>query len=197
GAGRRGSGGGGSALPAGRRPRSHRPNHMGPRRRDCRCDSGSRVVEHWAVAHPDCRGRRGGARPLVPTLARRRDRGLPGSGDGAVRDGGARRRGCARMRLELCRHAAARDSHGAALLAAALAESSLAAVYTSPLARAVDTARAVAAPHGLSPVTCEDLREIELGEVEGLQFDDYPSELQTALLNAPGEVCFPGGESYE
>src|SRR5262249_16165512 len=67
----------------------------------------------------------------------------------------------------------------------------------SPLARAVDTARAVAAPHGLSPVTCEDLREIELGEVEGLQFDDYPSELQTALLNAPGEVRFPGGESYE
>jgi broad specificity phosphatase PhoE len=99
------------------------------------------------------------------------------------------------MRLVLCRHAAAGD--GAGLLAAALAELDVAAVYTSPLERALETARAVAAPHRLSPVVREDLREIELGDVDGIQFDDYPPELQHALLNAPGTVQFPGGESYE
>src|SRR5262245_17638050 len=100
------------------------------------------------------------------------------------------------MRLVLCRHAAAGDSDGVALLAAAVAELGVAVVYTSPLARAVETARAVAEPHGLSPVVRDDLREIERGQVEGLQFEQYPTELQEALLNAPSTVRFPGGESY-
>ena len=100
------------------------------------------------------------------------------------------------MRLVLCRHAAAGDASGAADLAAALAELDVTAVYTSPLTRAVETARAVAAPHGVSPVVRDDLREIELGEVDGLQFEDYPPELQEALLRAPATVRFPGGESY-
>jgi broad specificity phosphatase PhoE len=101
------------------------------------------------------------------------------------------------MRLVLCRHAAAGDTDGAARLAAVLAKLDVAAVYTSPLGRAVETARAVAAPHGLSPAVQEDLREIELGDVEGLQFEDFPSELQEALLDAPATVHFPGGESYQ
>ena len=101
------------------------------------------------------------------------------------------------MRLVLCRHAAAGDADGAARLATALAELEVAAVFTSPLERAVVTARAVAARHGLSPVVREGLREIELGEADGLQFEDYPSDLQQALLQAPATVRFPGGESYE
>lgn len=101
------------------------------------------------------------------------------------------------MRLVLCRHAAAGDGRRARRLAAALAEVSLAAVYTSPLERAAVTAEAVAARHGLAPVILDDLREIELGEVDGLQFDEYPPELQAALLDTPGAVRFPGGESYE
>lgn len=101
------------------------------------------------------------------------------------------------MRLVLCRHAAAGDARGAAELAATLADADVGAVYTSPLARAIETARAVAARHGLSPVVRNGLREIELGEVDGLQFEDYPAELQQALLRAPATVCFPGGESYE
>jgi broad specificity phosphatase PhoE len=101
------------------------------------------------------------------------------------------------MRLVLCRHAAAGDARGAAELAAALDELDVAAVYTSSLLRAVETARAVAVPRGLVPVIREDLREIELGEVDGLQFEEYPPGLQEALLNTPATVRFPGGESYE
>ena len=98
------------------------------------------------------------------------------------------------MRLVLCRHG---DAGGSPELAAALADLELDAVYSSPLARAVETAQGVAAPHRLSPVIVDDLREIELGEVDGLQFEDYPADLQQALLNAPATVRFPGGESYE
>jgi broad specificity phosphatase PhoE len=101
------------------------------------------------------------------------------------------------MRLVLCRHAAAGDTDGAAGLAATLAQLELAAVYTSPLERAAKTARVVAARHGLDPVVREGLREIELGDVDGLQFEDYPAELRAALLEAPATVRFPGGESYE
>lgn len=101
------------------------------------------------------------------------------------------------MRLLLCRHAAAGDGVQARRLAAALADVNLVAVYTSPLERAAVTAEAVAARHGLAPLILDDLREIELGEVDGLQFDEYPPELQAAFLNAPGTVHFPGGESYE
>jgi broad specificity phosphatase PhoE len=71
------------------------------------------------------------------------------------------------------------------------------AVYTSPLARAVETAHAVAAVHGLKPIVGVDLREIELGEVDGLQFEEYPHQLQQELLQSPATVRFPGGESYE
>jgi broad specificity phosphatase PhoE len=101
------------------------------------------------------------------------------------------------MRLVLCRHAAAGDTRQAAELADALADVELAAAYTSPLARAAETAQAVAARHGLTPSVVDGLREIDLGEVDGLQFEDYPPELRFALLHTPGTVRFPGGESYE
>jgi alpha-ribazole phosphatase len=101
------------------------------------------------------------------------------------------------MRLVLCRHAAAGHVEGVDRLAARLAELDVNAVYTSPVPRAAETARAVAAQHGLEPLFRDELREIELGEVDGLQFEDYPPALQSALLNAPATVRFPGGESYE
>jgi broad specificity phosphatase PhoE len=101
------------------------------------------------------------------------------------------------MRLVLCRHAAAGDARQADTLANALASLDVAAVYTSPLRRALDTAQAVAARHGLAPVAQHDLREIDLGELDGVQFEAYPAELQAALLASPGSVQFPGGESYE
>ena len=99
-------------------------------------------------------------------------------------------------RLILCRHAAVGSTAETQDLAVALAGIPLAAVYTSPVERAVETARAVGAAHGLVPIEIADLREIEFGDVEGLEFDRYPPQLQTELLNDPLSVRFPGGETF-
>ena len=99
-------------------------------------------------------------------------------------------------RLILCRHAEAGNAAQAEELAEALIDCPLAAIYASPLARAVETARAVAAKHGLTPVEVADLREIDFGDVDGLGFDEYPSDLQAELLRDPTSVHFPGGEGY-
>jgi len=99
--------------------------------------------------------------------------------------------------LVLCRHADPAEPGQARLLAQTLGPLELAAVYTSPLGRAVHTATAVARQHGLEPVEIEDLREIDFGEVDGRDFDEFPTELQQALLHAPTRARFPGGESYE
>jgi broad specificity phosphatase PhoE len=97
------------------------------------------------------------------------------------------------VRLVLCRHAQAGNAGQASRLADALAGLELAAVYTSPLPRALDSALRIWA----EPVVVDDLREIELGDVAGLQFEQYPEDLQGRLLSSPGSVAFPGGESYE
>ena len=100
-------------------------------------------------------------------------------------------------RLVLCRHAATGNAAEAHDLAVALAGIPFAAVYTSPLARAVETAKTVAAAHGLVPIEVADLREIEFGDVEGIEFERYPPQLQTELLNEPLSVRFPGGETFD
>ena len=100
-------------------------------------------------------------------------------------------------RLVLCRHAQPGDRNGAESLAAALAPLAVSAVYTSTLSRALDTARIVAATHALEPVELVDLREIDLGEVDGLAFDDFPAELRRGLLERPLAIRFPGGETYD
>jgi probable phosphoglycerate mutase len=58
--------------------------------------------------------------------------------------------------------------HQASLLAARLADDHVVAVYASPLQRTLETARVLAAPHRLSPLTREGLREIDHGRWEGL-----------------------------
>ena len=99
--------------------------------------------------------------------------------------------------LLLCRHAEAGRVDQVGALARALSAIPLAAVYTSPLERAIETARAVAVEHGLAPVEIGDLREIDFGEVDGLTFDGLPAELQAGLLTDPTSVRFPGGETYD
>jgi alpha-ribazole phosphatase/probable phosphoglycerate mutase len=82
-------------------------------------------------------------------------------------------------------------------LAAALADVSLAAVYASPLSRALDTARPIAAAQGLEPVVLEALTELDFGEVEGLRYDEIEAErpeLFRAWMDEPARVRFPGGE---
>jgi 2,3-bisphosphoglycerate-dependent phosphoglycerate mutase len=53
-------------------------------------------------------------------------------------------------------------------LATALSDEPLAAVYSSPLRRAFETARIVAAPHDLEPVPVTALREVNVGSWQGM-----------------------------
>jgi broad specificity phosphatase PhoE len=56
----------------------------------------------------------------------------------------------------------------AAALAAELSGVELAALYSSPLRRALETAEIIGAPHGVEPVAVETLREIDVGSWQGL-----------------------------
>ena len=99
-------------------------------------------------------------------------------------------------RLVLCRHADPGRPGAPAELARALRPVPLVALYTSPLERALATARAIADGRGLIPAVVDDLREIDLGAVDGLAFEAYPGELREALLRKPASAVFPGGESF-
>jgi broad specificity phosphatase PhoE len=81
----------------------------------------------------------------------------------------------------------------------ALRRTDLAAVYTSPMLRAVETAARVAFPHGQEPVVVEGLIEADLGRWEGLTWDQAraadPEHHETFLAH-PGIVPYPGGESF-
>jgi alpha-ribazole phosphatase len=84
-------------------------------------------------------------------------------------------------------------------LAAALADVPLVAVYSSPLARAVDTAAPLAAARGLEVVRDDRLRELDFGEVEGLSYEEISAthpELFRAWMESPTSVRFPGGEGF-
>jgi broad specificity phosphatase PhoE len=84
-------------------------------------------------------------------------------------------------------------------LAKAFAPLDLAAVYASPLRRALETAAPIAALHGLSPCIHEGLREIDFGELEGQPYEDLERgrpELFRAWMEDPTGVSFPGGESF-
>jgi broad specificity phosphatase PhoE len=99
--------------------------------------------------------------------------------------------------LDVPLSAAARER--AERLAGGLAGVPLAAVYTSPLRRAVETAVSIASRHGVVPRPHEGLRELHFGELEGERFDDLRQrepELFDAWMSDPTGVVFPGGESF-
>ncbi len=83
-------------------------------------------------------------------------------------------------------------------LAERLAESRIAAVYCSPLDRALETARIVAKPHGLTPISADGLREISHGHWEGLTRQEvearFPEEY-AAWESDPFTLAPEGGES--
>lgn len=84
-------------------------------------------------------------------------------------------------------------------LAVMLRRMPIAAVYTSPSRRALDTARLLADPHDLTPGTLDDLRELDFGICEGRTYDEIAAEqpdLFRTWMLTPSEVRFPGGESY-
>lgn len=81
-------------------------------------------------------------------------------------------------------------------LAAALAGESMAAVYSSPLARAWDTARALAGRHGLAPVVDEAFNNIDLGAWQGKdksRIERDEPDLWRLWITDPERLALPGG----
>jgi alpha-ribazole phosphatase/probable phosphoglycerate mutase len=85
----------------------------------------------------------------------------------------------------------------AGALAGRLSPHSISAVYCSDLSRAVETARQVAAPHGLEVIPVPDLREMNFGEWEGLTFREITErygDMAMQWWSAPLSMKVPGGE---
>ena len=71
--------------------------------------------------------------------------------------------------------------------------------YTSPLARAAETAAILGAPHGLNPVAVDELTECDVGRWEGLDWQTIRSadgEDFRRFHADPAEFGYPGGESF-
>lgn len=86
----------------------------------------------------------------------------------------------------------------AARLAERLADDSVAAVYCSPLTRAMQTANILAAPHNLSPILRDGLREIDHGHWDGMQRADVESQFPdeyAAWEEDPFTFAPQGGEA--
>lgn len=78
-----------------------------------------------------------------------------------------------------------------------LAATRIDAVWSSPLARARDTAAIIAAPHRLAVQESEAFREMGFGDWEGLTRDEvrerYP-DAHRAWAETPHEAAWPGAE---
>jgi broad specificity phosphatase PhoE len=120
------------------------------------------------------------------------------------------------MRVTFVRHGASEWTGGAKLcgitdvplselgkqqaqrVAERLAERPFAALWSSPLLRARDTAAAIGPRIGHAVVTDPRLGELDLGRFEGLPFADLPKgpgSFRDRWQQKPGTVRFPGGES--
>jgi broad specificity phosphatase PhoE len=121
------------------------------------------------------------------------------------------------LRLYLVRHAApdewaagrccgrtdvplsAEGRRSADRLAAAFADLPVAAVYSSPLRRALATAGPIAAASDREVTLRDGLAEIDFGTFEGRTLDELARaepDLYARWMAAPTAVRFPGGESY-
>lgn len=72
------------------------------------------------------------------------------------------------------------------------------AIFSSPLKRAVDTAKAIDGHHGLTVKTVQGLKEIHVGEMEGMRISALNTNFTQFLLDwqTKGEaVNFKGGEN--
>jgi broad specificity phosphatase PhoE len=86
------------------------------------------------------------------------------------------------------------------LVARRLKTENLKAVYSSPLQRALDTAREIASYHNLEAMVEPDLREIDVGEFEGVSVVEIGQKMDEVLtMGSLGETVptMPGGESLK
>jgi broad specificity phosphatase PhoE len=81
-----------------------------------------------------------------------------------------------------------------------LADRPYAAVYTSSLRRAVQTAQIIAEPKGLALKLCEGLRSVDYGRWEGLTEEEAERDsppLYRDYIDRIETVRFPGGETLD
>jgi broad specificity phosphatase PhoE len=86
-------------------------------------------------------------------------------------------------------------------LASALKNIPLTAIYTSPLIRAVETARRIKVFHPSTPIFEDNgLIEMDLGEFDGMRVQDWAEQypdFRKAWNENPSTVRIPGGESLK
>ena len=72
----------------------------------------------------------------------------------------------------------------------------ISAIYSSPMERAIETARSFSSISNIEVKTIEFLREVNFGEFQGKDADFLHSQpVWQSFLNTPEETIFPGGES--
>ncbi len=86
-------------------------------------------------------------------------------------------------------------------LALALKDKLLTAIYSSPLVRAIETARFIKVFHPSTPLFEEEgLIEMDLGEFDGMEVGYWAAEYQDFFKtwrSTPGSLRMPGGESLQ
>jgi len=88
----------------------------------------------------------------------------------------------------------------AELLAGCLSTSTIEAIYSSPLKRALKTAEIIARPHKLKVNVEPDLVDFNFGRWQGLSHHEVKEqygELYAGWLHHPEQVQMPGGETLE
>jgi phosphoserine phosphatase len=88
----------------------------------------------------------------------------------------------------------------ARLLGEYLRDEKIDVIYSSPLSRAVKTAEAVAAPHGLTVSAVNNLSDMDFGEWEGLtlaEVQECYEEVYRDWMDTPEQVKIPGGETLQ
>ena len=77
-------------------------------------------------------------------------------------------------------------------VARGLAKESMAHIYSSGLRRALDTARIIAEPHGLTVQTMDELAEIDFGHFDGLTYEEIEKQSPDVRprFNFPMEKVF-------
>jgi broad specificity phosphatase PhoE len=71
-------------------------------------------------------------------------------------------------------------------------------VYSSEMRRAVLTARTIASIHCLQETPCSELREIDFGQIEGLDFTEVQEQfpdIAKMWIDRNPNLCYPRGES--
>jgi len=82
-----------------------------------------------------------------------------------------------------------------------LAARSFDGIYCSPMKRALETAQIIASPLKADPIVMEEFREVNVGDLEGMPFNDENWSIYHHLVNewssGNTRASFPGGEDYE